>query len=123
MTERGTAVKRWQSAKRQESPSYGQARPGPSLLYGTHLNTTVKAGVPGRIFFGEWFVHLAALGLLSAFAGAAILWSHNFFFGYDLERHGKGDVYKQLRIYVLLTVLTATIFIVMVTNYTASDDY
>ena len=72
-------------------------------------------------FFISWFIHTLGVGVLTPFAGAAILHFHKRMFGYEFE--GKGDQYEEVIFAVLVTVVIAAIGILFVASYIPSDDY
>jgi hypothetical protein len=73
-------------------------------------------------FFIAWFIHLAALGLFFAFAAATIIHFHKFWLGIAFPYNTYKDGDKAVRIYILLTVLIATIGIAMVATAGPFED-
>ena len=69
-------------------------------------------------FLVSWIIYAVAVLVLTAFAAFAIIRFHKFFLGY--EHKGTGE-YEQLKFYVVMTVLVATICIFLVANYGPSD--
>lgn len=68
-------------------------------------------------FLAEWFVHTMGVVLLMGVAFAAIIYSHKFFLGYSKESYG-----RELTFYIVITILVASIGIVVVAHWPASDD-
>jgi hypothetical protein len=68
-------------------------------------------------FLGAWFIHTIGVALLMAAALAAIIYSHKFFLGYDRKEYG-----REVTFYILMTILTAALGIIVVSHWPYSDD-
>ena len=69
-------------------------------------------------FFAQWFVHTLGVLMLLLAAGAAIIWSHKFFLGYEKKEYG-----RELMFYIVMTILVAALCIAFVALKPPSDDY
>jgi hypothetical protein len=98
----------------------------PGLLIFTGLVVTFvrHALDPHRVhwdfvqFLSELFVHTVGVAVLSAFAYMAIFMSHEFFLGEELKDLSD----KRLWFYIWMTVLVASVCILLVAGYVPSDE-
>ena len=98
----------------------------PGLLIFTGLVVTFVRHVldPHRVpwdfvqFLSEWFVHTVGLIVLSAFAYMAIFSSHKFFLGEDI----KESETQRVLFYIVMTVLVASVCILLVAGYVPADE-
>jgi hypothetical protein len=66
---------------------------------------------------GDWFIHTLGVAVLVAATIAAIIYSHNFFLGYDKKEYG-----RELTFYILMTILVGALGIAIVAHWPPSDD-
>jgi hypothetical protein len=65
-----------------------------------------------RNFFTSWFVHAMAVFLLMVVALWAIIYTHKFFLGRDMEGNE-----REVSFYVVMTILVASIGIAVLSNW------
>ena len=77
-------------------------------------------------FFVSWFIHTMGVAVLCAISAGAIIMSHKFFLGYEFDDKDPlrafDDKSHQLAVYILITVVVASVCVLMIAHYVPIND-